>query len=261
MDGFLAQLVTVATSPYAFVAYLVLVVVWAFVAVKATRIRTLASSLALVPEADRKALLEKDYGFHLKEGMSARDFLKAQRITYLFWGLIALLGAIVVLSVLALLRAQPAPVDGRRESLRSAIQTITTSIDNDFAAIRGAPSTEDEDGTGQVFESTVVLPGSTYNYIELSNDDGPALVSSLYFGKDERIAYKTYQAFVSDLRSFLTDWIEHSGALDKVRKMVDYVTFVKGQRKIIVSLDRDRDDPENVHVMVMFKKVSRDTGT
>jgi hypothetical protein len=82
IEQFLKQLTTVASSPYAFVAYVALVIVWAIVVVKTRRLVAISQNLSLLPEADRKSILEKDYGFHLKEGMSAKDFLKAQRTAY-----------------------------------------------------------------------------------------------------------------------------------------------------------------------------------
>ena len=257
MDMFLAQLATVASSPYALVAYLVLVAVWAYVAIKATRIKTIAQSLALVPESERRTLLEKDYGFHLKEGMSAKDFLRAQRVTYVFYGFMAILAVVALIATLTILRGQAAQVDPKKETLRSAVLEVVSAIDSDFAKIKGAKSSEPEDKNDEVYESLVVLPDSTYNYIEFSKDDVPAFLASLYHGNDKRVAHRVYQQFISNVRSIAADWIETAGVLDKKREMLDYATFVKGKKKIILSLAQG-DDPDEMHVMVMIKKVSLD---
>lgn len=104
VPAFLEQLEEVAKSPYAFVAYLAVLLVWAIIALRTSRFKKISNSLHLVPEMDRKALLEKEYGYHLKEGMSATQFLKAQRTAYIFYAFLALLGAIVLIVVLALLQ-------------------------------------------------------------------------------------------------------------------------------------------------------------
>jgi hypothetical protein len=257
MDVFLAQLATVASSPYALVAYLVLVAVWAYVVIKATRIKTIAQSLALVPESERRTLLEKDYGFHLNEGMSAKDFLRAQRLTYVFYGLMAVLAVAALLSTLTILRGQAAQIDPKKEALRSAVLELVSAIDNDFAKIKGAKSSEPQDAGEEVYESLVVIPDSAYNYIEFSFEDVPVFLSSLYHGTDKRIAYRVYQQFVSNMRTIAADWLETAGVLDKKREVLDYATFVKGKKKIIISLAQG-NDPDEMHVMVMIKKVSPD---
>lgn len=256
MDAFLAQLVTVATSPYAFVAYVVLVAVWGVVFVKVTRVRALAQAIGHVPEADRRALLEKDYGFHLQRGMSARDFLRAQRSAYIFYGLMALLLAAVVLATLALLKANPAPADARLKATQDALGIIVGAIDDDFAAIRGSRA-EDADSTAHLFDSTVILPASKYNYVDLEPGEPPAFLASLYHGEDKRVAFTTYQQFISQLRTLYPDWLETAGALTERHGLNDYGSFVKGYRKIIVSLDQDDENAKDWHVMVMIKRVDR----
>src|SRR5262245_20506405 len=99
IEQFLKQLTTVASSPYAFVAYIALLIVWAIIVVKSRRLAAISKNLGLLPEADRKSILEKDYGFHLKQGMSAKDFLKAQRMAYLFYAFVAVILTALILSV------------------------------------------------------------------------------------------------------------------------------------------------------------------
>lgn len=254
MELFLKNLSTVASSPYAFVAYVLLIGVWALVVIRTNRIRSLAKTVSLIPESDRKSLLEKDYGYHLKEGMSARDFLRAQLHSYIFYGLMAVLAVIGLLAVLTVLKPEPSVVDVRTEKLTHTVNELAHAIDNDFKDIKGARSTEEGDTGSNTFESNVKLPDSTYNYIELDPPDDPAYLASLYFGSDKRTAYLIYQKFVSNLRIILSDWIESPGALNQRQDFIDYATFVRGKRKVIVSLG-NRKEPTEFHVMVMFKKV------
>jgi hypothetical protein len=262
MMQFLKQLTTVATSPYAFVAYIILVIIWGVVLVKTRRLAAISRNLRLLPQADRKSMLEKDYGFHLKEGMSASDFLKAQRAAYAFYAFIAVVLTVLIIVVLAIVRAKTQSLDSRRIEFQSAANRIISSIDTDFAAIKGAMSPKDSDQESQVFESNVLLPDSYYDSIEFAHDDVPAFMASLYHGEDPIVAFNVYQDFLHEIRLVAADWIPHAKFMDErkaeeeEKEMMDYVSFVKGGRKIIVSLTSGKKTPKEWHVMVMFKKVS-----
>lgn len=56
-----SALTTVATSPYAFVAYVVLVAVWGYVIVAGSRLRRITSIIDQIPEKDRALA---SYAFH-----------------------------------------------------------------------------------------------------------------------------------------------------------------------------------------------------
>src|SRR5438046_2660585 len=101
MEQFLSHLQEVATSPYALIAYVVIAVLWALVTIKTSRLKAIAGVIKDLPENERVVLLEKDYGYHLKEGMSAGDFLRAQKATYLFYAALSIIVAILVISVVA----------------------------------------------------------------------------------------------------------------------------------------------------------------
>ncbi|WP_342316796.1 hypothetical protein [Lysobacter sp. FW306-1B-D06B] len=111
MKPFLDQLQIVSTHPFAFVAYIALIGLWAIVVIKANRMRTvsrtISQSLTHLPERQRpKALADalREQGYHLKEGMSAKDFLRAERMKYIFYATIALLVVAVILTTLVLTR-------------------------------------------------------------------------------------------------------------------------------------------------------------
>jgi hypothetical protein len=101
MKAFLEALPAVATSPLALVAYLATLFVWAIIALQNRRISTVMRNIKLIPEKDRKSLLETEMGIKLPEEVSAEDWLKARRQTYLFWALLVLVLAILTIVALA----------------------------------------------------------------------------------------------------------------------------------------------------------------
>jgi hypothetical protein len=253
---FLEQLKVVATSPYALIGYLALVTVFAFTITKAIRIKAITRSLASIPAPDRKSVLENEYGVRLKEGMSATHFLRARRNTYLFWAFLAVVITCLIISITALLRAHPTIMDSKSEAARTAISQMITSIEGDFEPIKGAHSPDNDDEETVAFESKVLIPDTDYDLVQIPKeaDDAPDFIATLYHGSDANIAYRVYNNFVSQVRQCTPDWLEHPGILDKQKLVTDYVSFVKGNKKVIVSLNSQSDKPDVFHVSTMFLK-------
>jgi hypothetical protein len=253
---FLEQLKVVATSPYALIGYIALVLVFALTITKAIRIKAVTRSLTSIPESDRKSVLENEYGVRLKEGMSATHFLRAQRNTYLFYAFLAVVITCLIISITALLRAQPTMMDSKSEAVRAAISRIIGSIEGDFETIKGTRSPDNDDEDAIAFESKVLIPDTDYNFVEIPKeaDAMPDFIATLYHGSDANIAYRTYNNFVSQVRQCTPDWLEHPGILDKEKLVTDYVSFVKGKKKVVVSLNRQSDKPDIIHVRTVFLK-------
>ncbi len=110
MDFFTAALNALpeaAASPFALIAYAVLVVAWVLVAFRLQRNAQLLKNIDKFPEADRiKAINNEMGGAFIKEGMAAEDWLRSKRQTYIFWGFLAVLGVLVVLATLTIQEAQ-----------------------------------------------------------------------------------------------------------------------------------------------------------
>src|SRR5262249_42796930 len=210
---FLQQLRTVASSPYALIAYIVLAEIWAYTMTRAVRIRAIAKTLIHLLEAVRKSLVEKEFGYHLKEGMSARNFLKAQRSTYLFYGFISVIITALIISVVALLRSEPRVIDSKQTALCAALRRIIAQIDHNFEGIRGERIYDRDDPTAVEYESTLIVPDSVANTIDLSENE-PSLAANLYHGTDAGAAYQVYTTFAEQVRTCTQDWMMHSDVQD-----------------------------------------------
>jgi hypothetical protein len=255
---FLHQLKIVGRSPYALIGYIVLAVIWAYTMTRAIRIRAIARTLIHLPEADRKSLLEKEFGYHLKEGMSARSFLKAQRSTYLFYGFISVIITALIISVVALLRGEPQVIDSKQAALCAALQRIIAQIDHNFEGIRGERIYDRDDATAVEYESTLTVPDSVFDTIDLS-DKEPSLAATLYHGTDGETAYQVYAAFSDQFQACTQDWIRHADIEDSESLERRYVSFVKGDKKMIVSLKKYTNEPSaRYYVTVLFCRTSLD---
>ncbi len=258
VSPFLEQLRTVASSPYALIGYTIVVIVWGFTVNRAIRIKAISRAIGQLPEPDRKSILEKEYGYHLKQGMSAKHFLRAQRSTYIFYGFLALVVTGLIISVVAMLRAQTQVVDSRQVALCSAMQEIIGQIDEGFKKIRGDRVIDRDDPTAVEYESTVSVPESTLNTIDLSENE-PSLAANLYYGQDARVAYQTYNDFIRKVQDCTRDWMMHPDVQDNESLERSYVSFVKGSKKVIVSLKKYTDEPQpRYYVTVLFCRISMD---
>ena len=102
IKSFLEALPAASSSPFAFLAYLFVVVVFAYVTVAQYRLKRIASIIKDVPEADRAKLLAKEYNTLPAHGLSAEQWIKSRRQMLWFWSFAAVLGAFLVLAVVAL---------------------------------------------------------------------------------------------------------------------------------------------------------------
>jgi hypothetical protein len=117
MKAALAALPSVAASPLALVAYVVLIGAWAAIAFRVNRHRHLLRHLSHLPEKDRlKALeLEMGGGVRLKAGLSPQQWLRSRMQLHLMLGFVVLCGTVVMLVALALAagpQARPTVADG-----------------------------------------------------------------------------------------------------------------------------------------------------
>ena len=260
ISRFLENFKLVATSPYAFAAYIIVIIVWAILNFKSNRIKTVAGIIRNIPEKDRKSVLEKEYGFYLKEGMTAESFLKAQRNSYFFYTVIALLVTIIIITVIALLKPKDSVLDLTQNNFNKAMSTLVSEINNDFENIKG-DFIEDEyydDDTCKVFESKLKLPNSSYNEISLCHNDYPNFSCNFYHGEDKGTAFEKYTSFINSFKSFTQDWLIHPGLLDKEKTLTDYTSFIKGEKKLIVSIDKgdEADDSLTYYVQLQFHKIT-----
>jgi hypothetical protein len=100
--GFITGLKIAATSPYAFVAYICLVIAWVYVATAQYRLKRLSKVIEHIPAEDRAKLLEKEYNVLPRAGLSAEQWIKSRTHTLFFLAFLALLLAGLMLTTIAL---------------------------------------------------------------------------------------------------------------------------------------------------------------
>lgn len=105
IDGFLSSLGSVAQSPLAFAAYIVLVLVWGAVLFNASKLKTIRASLVNLPAQDRLKALELEYKLVPKGGLSPEQYLAHTRSRYYLIGFLALLVVVVVIVSMATFKA------------------------------------------------------------------------------------------------------------------------------------------------------------
>ncbi len=101
MMNFLRALPETATSPLAFVAYLVTVLAWTAIILQTKRIKTILTNIEKIPETQRKALLETEMNMKVPAKISPADWLKARRQRYFFLGGVVLLGTLLAIVAMA----------------------------------------------------------------------------------------------------------------------------------------------------------------
>jgi hypothetical protein len=97
----LSALPSVAGSPLALIGLIVLTLAATFLFWKQSSYKSLAKTLAILPENDRLERIRLHYGVRPKSGVSASAWLTSRRHDLLFWGyvstlLVALLGFLVI---------------------------------------------------------------------------------------------------------------------------------------------------------------------
>lgn len=102
MPELIKGLGTAATSPYAFVSYVVLIAAWVYVTVKDRRLRLIRKTLRDLPEKHRIEILQKEYNTTPRAGLSANQWLRSRRMSLFFLGYVTLLVCIVVIVVVYL---------------------------------------------------------------------------------------------------------------------------------------------------------------
>lgn len=100
-----SSLPAVATSPLAFVAYLLVVIAWLLVALKVRRNKQLLSRLEKLPEKDRLKALELEMGSpRLRAGLTPKQWLRHKIYTYYFLAFVTACTLVFLLFAISTLR-------------------------------------------------------------------------------------------------------------------------------------------------------------
>ena len=239
---FFSSLKTVAGSPYALIAYIVLLMGWVFLSYRRSRLTIIAKALNHIPEKDRKNVLLQDYGIYLKEGMSAQDYLKGQRQTYIFMFLLAVIIMATIITVVALMNVSKISPLQRNlaeqpdSSLCAATDLVMNNVSSDFKAILGKPEADGDPGD---YESKFVIPGTDRNSISLN----PVLYFAwIYRGGDKTIAFQNYFSYVHKIGLCKSDWVVVPGITNQAgNRFVEYTSYVKNDHKLVIGVKLDKD--------------------
>ena len=120
IEQFLNALASVANSPLAYVAYTILVVAWAVILWRTSKLKIIAKQLHLLPEKDRlKAIEGPESRLIPKTGLDGEAYLNYIRQRYFFLGFCLIVLATLILSSLSIYRAIEA---SRSNAVQSALR-------------------------------------------------------------------------------------------------------------------------------------------
>jgi hypothetical protein len=100
--GLISGLKVAASSPYALVAYVCLLVIWACVWIAQQRLKRISKVIGQLPPEDRAALLTKEYNVLPRSGLSAEQWIRSRKHMLIFYAFLALVVAGVILIAIAL---------------------------------------------------------------------------------------------------------------------------------------------------------------
>jgi hypothetical protein len=126
VQAFIEGLKTVATSPYAFVAYVCLLAGFIYWLMSESRL----NAIARLPVGEQAAVLEKEYRVLPRAGLSGDQWIRARRITLTFWAFVVLIVAIVLLGTIGLLTLKPTTPIGTPTGTTAADTTKTPTGGN-----------------------------------------------------------------------------------------------------------------------------------
>jgi len=125
--GFFSSLKTAALSPYAFVAYVGLILAWAYIALAQHRLKRISKVINAVEPDERGALLAKEYSVFPRAGLSAEEWIRSRKHLLFFWAFLAVIIAVVVLTTIAL-TGKVAVTDDPKETVIADPQIDPTRI-------------------------------------------------------------------------------------------------------------------------------------
>ena len=95
----------VTTSPFAFIAYVVLVAALIYIFIAQYRLRTIARVIEALPLKERGPTLRKEYNTSPARGLTAEQWIRARRHQLLFFAFLAVILCVLVVVILAFQQA------------------------------------------------------------------------------------------------------------------------------------------------------------
>jgi hypothetical protein len=96
---FMSHLKDVASSPYALIGYIVVIVAWVYVVTAQGRLRNISKIISELPEEDRSKILLREYNTSPRKGLTAEQWIRSRQHTLLFLVFLAIIlcGTILVI--------------------------------------------------------------------------------------------------------------------------------------------------------------------
>ncbi len=146
IGAILRSLPQVATSPFAFVAYVLVVAAWLIVALRVKRNKNLLDALEKVPLEQRLAALQAEMGnVSPPKGFTAQQWLRSRIHTYYFYAFLALYLAVALMFIIAVAARPPASPPLTIESLKNASYEVDgelVTLQNGLRKFGVSPSQE-----------------------------------------------------------------------------------------------------------------------
>lgn len=142
LERALQSLPEAATSPLAFIAYIVTVAAWVWAVSRERQLRTLSKNIKEVPESQRPALVRQLLGDVIPASITASEWIQAKRQRYYFLAFLAAIFLILCLAGLSAWSARnqlnrikdenlknAAHIDQLQNQLGNAIKTNKTTVE------------------------------------------------------------------------------------------------------------------------------------
>ena len=127
----LRNLPQAAKTPYALLAYLIVIIAWVVIALQVSPLQSALDQIQNVPEQQRAEHVEKLLQKTLPKEISADQWLKSRRDSYLFYGYLALLAVVVFVFVIAVGQKKTAATETRKiveEVLKQQSESISVDV-------------------------------------------------------------------------------------------------------------------------------------
>lgn len=140
LQNALKALPAVATSPYAFLGYIALVLAWLFVRSRTDRLKTLMGKLADIPEPARPGIVQAELGSPVPPELSSEQWIRAKINSYKFYGFLALCGLVILILALAIWKTSSSEGDlqiDRVDPLKKSSLNDLSSVYRDTFSYNG----------------------------------------------------------------------------------------------------------------------------
>jgi hypothetical protein len=123
-ESFVTALKAVADKPLALLGYALLLGAWAYVAVARHRLNRVAAALSTLPAKHRADVLKQEYGVQPTTGLTAEEWLRAQRQRLVFIAVLAFIIAVMLLGGITITEAYRARTEAQSIRLRAGVRPV-----------------------------------------------------------------------------------------------------------------------------------------